>query len=110
MMFDYQESGKIAHEIPRPPLYTPPQGYRNPNGYQPNGYQPNGQRPNGQPNGYQSGGRMPNAETAERPRLGQSYVPFQRYENILPPADALRAGTVFGDLAFPYDKTRSNKR
>lgn len=35
-------------------------------------------------------------------RLAMAYVPYQRFENLYSPSDALDNGTLFGDLNFPY--------
>jgi hypothetical protein len=46
-------------------------------------------------------------EETMHPRLGQAYVPYQKYENIYEPGKALTAGTVFAGLDFPMGgKTR----
>ena len=34
--------------------------------------------------------------------LSMAYVPYQRFENVYSPSDALWAGTLFGDLNLPY--------
>ena len=38
------------------------------------------------------------------PRLGQAYVPYQKYENINEPENALKHGTVFMALDLPWEK------
>ena len=34
--------------------------------------------------------------------LAMAYVPYQRFENVYSPSDALWIGTLFGDLNLPY--------
>ncbi|MCL2752331.1 MAG: spore coat associated protein CotJA [Firmicutes bacterium] len=36
--------------------------------------------------------------------LGFATVPFQKFESVMPPGEALAAGTVFSALNMPYDK------
>ncbi|AAM24991.1 MAG: hypothetical protein XD49_0188 [Caldanaerobacter subterraneus] len=35
-------------------------------------------------------------------KLAQAYVPIQKYVSIYPPEEALKKGTVFPELDFPY--------
>lgn len=37
-----------------------------------------------------------------RMRLAHAYVPFQRYSENYPPAEALRRGTLYPELYMPY--------
>ncbi len=39
-------------------------------------------------------------------RLAQAYVPFQNFEALYTPQQALCAGTVFEQLDMPYKKKR----
>ena len=41
-------------------------------------------------------------QASRRLEYGQSYVPPQRYENLISPNSALRVGTIFRDLIRPY--------
>jgi hypothetical protein len=45
--------------------------------------------------------RAPEETEAMHPRLGQAYVPYQKYENLYEPERALKEGTVFAGLDFP---------
>ncbi|SJZ30495.1 spore coat associated protein CotJA [Selenihalanaerobacter shriftii] len=39
-------------------------------------------------------------------RLAQAYVPYQMYDEIFYPEEALERGTLFPDLYFPYQRKR----
>lgn len=46
-------------------------------------------------------------ELPENPVLANSYVPYQTYECIFDPAEALANGTAFPELVRPYDPNQS---
>jgi len=59
-------------------------------------------------NGYmtydQSGVFRPPFTRIRYPGLAEAYVPYQRYMTSFPPMEALRQGTMFPELAKPYEK------
>ena len=43
-------------------------------------------------------------EVSDMHQLGFATVPFQKFKEIMPPCQALAAGTVFAELDMPYTK------
>ncbi|MEW6724732.1 MAG: spore coat associated protein CotJA [Bacillota bacterium] len=44
------------------------------------------------------------AEGAVQLELAQAYVPFQKYQKLYSPEEALRHGTLFKELYRPYPR------
>ncbi|MBR5164875.1 MAG: spore coat associated protein CotJA [Ruminococcus sp.] len=38
------------------------------------------------------------------PQLAMAYVPFQQWGDAMEPEKALSCGTLFSDLAFPFER------
>jgi len=51
---------------------------------------------------------MPMIEV-KAPELARVYVVPQPYTNVLPPEEALKAGTIFADLIRPYVSDQKKK-
>lgn len=46
----------------------------------------------------------------ENPMLANSYVPYQEYQDIFEPAEALANGTAFPELVSPYAQNESQRK
>lgn len=42
------------------------------------------------------------------PQLAMAYVPFQQWGDTKEPENALKCGTLFSDLVFPFERGGSN--
>ena len=47
---------------------------------------------------------MTPGDTPAQPQLAMAYVPFQQWGDAMEPEKALSCGTLFSDLAFPFER------